>query len=225
MIFMLDVMINSIRAKVKGCPNFFLRKLTNYTNIFKKQRIQKILLDFPQPYKLHLGCGGVKFENWINIDQSPYVANIVWNLANGIPFQDNSCQLIYHEHLLEHLCIEDGVSFLKECYRVLQTGGVMRVAMPSLDVLIEKYYHGNWQDQDWLNLKEYKFIKTRSEMLNIAFRWWGHQWLYDREELHRRLQEAGFTIIKDVEWGNSNISELNNRETRKDSLLICEAYK
>lgn len=59
-------------------------------------------------------------------------------------------------------------------------------------------------------------------MLNIAFRWWGHQWLYDQEELHSRLWEAGFSIIRDVEWVNSDIPELRNLETRKDSLLICE---
>ena len=62
-------------------------------------------------------------------------------------------------------------------------------------------------------------------MLNMIFRGWGHQWLYDREELHRRLKEAGFRNIRDVEWGESQFPELRNRETRKDSLLICEVQK
>jgi hypothetical protein len=52
-------------------------------------------------------------------------------------------------------------------------------------------------------------------MLNMAFRAWGHKWLYDREELHRRLHEAGFTRVKDVEWGGSEEVELRNRETRR----------
>jgi predicted SAM-dependent methyltransferase len=54
---------------------------------------------------------------------------------------------------------------------------------------------------------------------------WGHQWLYDREELHRRLREAGFSIVTDKEWGASDEPALQNRETRPDSLLICEAVK
>lgn len=62
-------------------------------------------------------------------------------------------------------------------------------------------------------------------MLNIAFRWWGHRWLYDREELHRRLGEAGFDRLEDVAPGQSTRPELRNLETRPDSLLVCEATK
>ena len=191
----------------------------------------KINSSFPDlqliEHKLHIGCGAVKLAGWINIDESPHpgVTDLHLDITQGLPYHDNSCSLIHHEHFLEHLSAEAGLNFLKECYRVLKSGGVMRIAMPSLDLIIEKSYLGNWKDQDWLKWPEYQFIKTRAEMLNISFRWWGHQWLYDREELHRRLQEAGFTIIRDVEWGNSDIPELRNLETRKDSLLICEAEK
>lgn len=149
----------------------------------------------------------------------------MWDLSREIPFDDCSCQLIYCEHLLEHFTVEQGVSLLRECWRVLEPKGILRVAMPSLDVLIEKSASGNWKEQDWLTWPEYRFVKTRAEMLNIAFRGWGHKWLYDREELHRRLSEAGFTKNKDAEWGRSDLPELRNRETRRDSLLICEAQK
>jgi len=191
----------------------------------------KINSSFPDiqliEHKLHIGCGAVKLAGWINIDESPHpgVTDLHLDIAQGLPYHENSCSLIHHEHFLEHLSAEAGLNFLKECYRVLKSGGVMRIAMPSLDLIIEKSYLGNWKDQDWLKWPEYQFIQTRAEMLNISFRWWGHQWLYDREELHRRLREAGFTIIRDVEWGNSDIPELRNLETRKDSLLICEAEK
>ncbi len=122
--------------------------------------------------------------------------------------------------------MEAAVNFLQECNRVLQFGGIMRIAMPSLEFVIQKYNSEDWRSgQDWLTWPEYQFIQTRAEMLNIALRWWGHQYLYDREELYRRLQEAGFEKIRDVEWGMSDVSELINRETRKDSLLICEVQK
>lgn len=193
----------------------------------RKRDIQKIISQFGFPYKLHLGCGKVQFNDWINIDsdKSAGGADIVWDLIHGIPFGDCSCQLIYCEHLLEHFTVEQGVSLLRECRRVPETEGILRVAMPSLDVLIEKSESGNWQKQDWLTWPEYRFVKTRAEMLNIAFRGWGHKWLYDREELHRRLSEAGFTKIKDGEWGRSDSPELRNLESRRDSLLICEAQK
>jgi predicted SAM-dependent methyltransferase len=181
---------------------------------------------FIRPYRLHLGCGKVRLPGWLNIDVDATLStvDIVCNLSTGIPIRDASCQLIFSEHLLEHMPADRGVEFLRECRRVLQPGGVVRIAMPSLDVILDKAA-GDWRDQDWLRWPEYAFIQTRAEMLNIAFRWWGHQWLYDREELHRRLKEAGFARIGDVSHGESSIAELRGRETRLDSLLICEAVR
>ncbi|MEH2052150.1 glycosyltransferase [Nostoc sp.] len=184
-----------------------------------------ILSTFDKPYKLNIGCGHIKFDNWINIDidKDKKAVDLVCNAAQKLPFDDDSCALIYNEHFLEHLTVEEGIFFLRECYRVLQPGGILRIAMPSLEYVMQKYNSEEWQNQEWLNWSEFKFIKTRAEMLNISFRWWGHQWLYDREELNRRLLETGYTNIKDVTWGLSDIPELRNRETRADSLLICEA--
>jgi predicted SAM-dependent methyltransferase len=121
--------------------------------------------------------------------------------------------------------VVSGVGFLLECRRVLVPEGVLRIAMPSLDDLIDKSHRGNWRDQDWLTWPEHQFIETRAEMLNISFRSWGHQWLYDREELYRRLREAGWTTVRETSWGTSVIPELQNLETRLDSRLICEAIK
>src|SRR5437868_6771625 len=121
--------------------------------------------------------------------------------------------------------VKDGVAFLQECRRAVQPGGVLRIAMPSLENLVQKACCGDWRDQDWLRWPGHEFIQTRAEMLNIAFRWWGHQWLYDGEELERRLREAGWEQISPVEWGQSSLAALRNRETRADSLLIYEARK
>lgn len=62
-------------------------------------------------------------------------------------------------------------------------------------------------------------------MLNITFRCCGYQWLYDRGKLHRRLYEAGFSELPNMEWRISRIPYFNNLETCKDSLVICEAQK
>jgi predicted SAM-dependent methyltransferase len=190
----------------------------------RKEAIRR-LASYHPPYKLHLGCGSIHLDRWINVDwdHSLQSVDIVWDLAYGIPVPDASCRIIYCEHFLEHLPVEQGVAFLRECRRVLGQAGVLRVAMPSLDVLLSRCHDGSWRDQDWLNWPEYRFVKTQAEMLNIAFRWWGHQWLYDREELHRRLREAAFNQVRNVEWGESEIPELRNIESRRDSLLICEA--
>jgi predicted SAM-dependent methyltransferase len=200
------------------------RQFLSYRRIVAKRK----LLQFSHPYRLNIGCGKIRFDGWVNIDivGNSDVVDIYWNAVDKFDFLDaESCYFIYCEHFLEHLTVEQGIQFLSECYRMLQPGGILRIAMPSLEYIVEKYCSENWQKQDWLTWPEYQFIKTRAEMINIAFRWWGHQWLYDREELHRRLNEVGFTKLTDVEWGNSKVPGLSNRETRLDSILICEAQK
>lgn len=214
--------ISEIIAKTR--KKIIKMRLISSNNHIAKKTMSK----FQSPYKLHVGCGSNKNVGWINLDLEgdPNIVDIFWNATQKFEFlENNSCSLIYCEHFLEHLSIDQGVNFLADCYRILENGGVLRIAMPSLEYVIAKYNSEDWQNQDWLTWPEYQFIKTRAEMMNICFRWWGHQWLYDREELHRRLCEAGFEKVKDLTWGYSDVPELKNRETRKDSLLICEAQK
>lgn len=178
------------------------------------------------PLKANIGCGYEPFPGWTNLDLDPASrADIFWDVTDGLPFADESCAFIYHEHFLEHLPIQDGILFLKECCRSLQKGGVLRVAMPSLQEVVRQYYENDWARQPWLEKYGYTWIKTRAECINIGFREWGHQWLYDVEELQRRLREAGFTQIENAAWGESKHAELRNRETRLETLLICEATK
>lgn len=176
------------------------------------------------PLNVNVGCGNEPFPGWTNLDLDPGSrADILWDVTDGLPFADDSCAFIYSEHFLEHLPVQEGIHFLRECHRSLQKGGVVRIGMPSAEELTRHYYENDWARQPWLEKYGYTSIKTRAEYINVCFRDWGHQWLYDTEELHRRLQEAGFTQIENVAWGASKYPELCNRETRNETLLICEA--
>jgi predicted SAM-dependent methyltransferase len=176
-----------------------------------------------RPRRLQIGCGENRFEGWINADISPRSDLIIF-LQRKLPFQDNFLQRIYMEHVLEHVSYPVGIAFLKEAFRVLQQAGVIRIAMPDLDDLIEGYRE-DWRRFDWVNWPEYSFIKTRAEMINMAFRWWGHRHLYNREELARALGEAGFRRFSFVKNGESIYEDLRGLETRLDSKLVVEAVK
>ncbi|CAN5632223.1 hypothetical protein BH11PLA2_BH11PLA2_13390 [soil metagenome] len=193
----------------------------------RRHAAAKTLTKFAPPYKLHVGCGRVHFDGWINLDGDQEYANpdIIWDLRDGLPVPDASCRYIHSEHVVEHIPVASGVNFFRECRRTLVPGGVMRVAMPSLDNILKLVAAGRWQDQDWLRWPDFQFVQTQCEMLNMSFRAWEHQWLYDREELERRLKEAGFTAIAFRNHSESDEPELRNRETRADSLLIAEVTK
>ena len=170
-----------------------------------------------------MGCGKNRFKGWINADIHPKSDLIIF-LQKKLPFKANSLKRIYSEHVLEHVSYDLGVFFLKEAYRSLQQGGVIRIAMPDLDTLIDGYQN-DWRKFDWISWPDFSFIKTRAEMINIAFRWWGHQHLYNKEELARALIEAGFTTFNFVERNQGNFEDLRGLETRLDSTLIVEAEK
>jgi predicted SAM-dependent methyltransferase len=178
------------------------------------------------PLKVNVGCGNEPFDGWANLDLGPQTrADFLWDITDGLPFADNSCAFVYCEHFLEHLPVQDGLRFLVECNRSLKERGVVRIAMPCAQELIRHYHEDVWASQPWLQRYGYSSIKTRAEYINVCFRDWGHQWLYDLEELERRLREAGFTQIESVAWGESTHPELRARETRNETLLICEGTK
>lgn len=173
--------------------------------------------------RLHVGCGRNRMQGWINADIDPRADLIVF-LQKRLPFRTGILERIYSEHVLEHVPYASAVFFLREAYRTLRPGGVIRIAMPDLDDLIDGYQK-NWRRFDWVNWPAHRFIKTRAEMINIAFRWWGHQHLYNREELERALREAGFEHYSFRQPGESDFSDLRGLETRKESRLIVDAVK
>lgn len=92
--------------------------------------------------KLNVGCVSVKFPDWVNVDIESG-ADLVVDLRNGLRLKDNTVGFIYNEHFIEHLVFEDGKKAVEEFYRVLKRGGVLRIATPELDYVIEKYVNGS----------------------------------------------------------------------------------
>ena len=177
------------------------------------------------PLKLHLGCGKKYKKGWINIDNNSdnniEKLDINYNLAKGIPFKDNTIDYIYNEHFIEHLYVKHAESFLKECKRVLKHGGILRIATPDLYSLINGYKNENWlkESKEFFDKYNMNFIRTKAELINISFHWWGHKWLYDKEELERRLKDVGFKKIEFCINNESVYNELKGLETLMWRLL------
>ncbi|MCL1939363.1 MAG: glycosyltransferase [Desulfovibrionaceae bacterium] len=94
----------------------------------------------PQKRLLNLGCGDTWHQDWVNLDfQSRSPAVIAYDLRLGVPFADDSADVIYHSHVLEHFTRSGGEKFLAECFRVLRPGGLMRVVAPDLENIARAY--------------------------------------------------------------------------------------
>lgn len=104
---------------------------------------------------LNVGCGSqyIKLPNWTNID---FISNdkyvIAHNLLKGIPFKDHSFDYLYHSHVLEHFSKDDGVLFMRECFRVLKPNGIIRIAIPDLETIARNYIF--WLEKGISNLDD-----------------------------------------------------------------------
>jgi len=84
---------------------------------------------------LNLGCGEHFHVDWVNIDISPSHPEVLdYDLRLGIPFADNSFDVIYHSHALEHMEPPWAERLLRECCRTLKPGGLLRVVVPDNEI-------------------------------------------------------------------------------------------
>ncbi|WP_448380083.1 class I SAM-dependent methyltransferase [Gloeomargarita sp.] len=93
---------------------------------------------------LNLGCGNRYVESaaWLNVDfavRHPGVLAI--DLRKKLPFGENSFDLVYHSHVLEHFTCAEAKRLLDECYRVLKPGGIIRIVVPDLENIVREYLH------------------------------------------------------------------------------------
>jgi predicted SAM-dependent methyltransferase len=89
---------------------------------------------------LHVGCGDVilppPFENLDgrDIDGVDYVSSVY-----PLPFENESFDLVYSSHVLEHFHRNETLNVLKEWVRVLKPDGILRISVPSFENLIKIY--------------------------------------------------------------------------------------
>ena len=178
-------------------------------NIFDKKpgpmNINKYcILNKINTVNLHLGCGGVRLEGWINIDNYDYEEH---DTSRGgadydikmdirkLDVLDDTVDRILLVHTVEHFVRWEMVEMLTHYFAKLKRGGELIVEMPDLDKCIEWYLMG----------KKAKHMETPLGMLNMGFtQFYGNQWskldyethryVWTKGEFKQVLEEIGFSI-------------------------------
>lgn len=172
--------------------------------------------------RLHLGCGEHLIPGWANIDLIGFPGVVPWNLAQPLPVADGTVDRVFSEHFHEHITLAQGIALLAEIHRVLKTGGVVRISTPDMEKLITEYQArrvDEWLDVEWAP-------ETPCQMLNEGVRLWGHEFIYDFDELALQLRRVGFRDVRRVSWRESEHDDLRGLEARPfHGELIVEAVK
>lgn len=175
---------------------------------------------------VHLGSGDHRISGWINIDFDPAMpVDVAADLRRDMPLRSASVDLIHSEDFLEHVDADRGKHVIAECYRVLRSGGVMRVLTPDLRALVDELYvRRNPRHLRWC--RAYLDADGPCASLNMHMRMDGeHRFIYDEEHLTRLLREAGFDVRR-VRYNWSPVPELRYLDLRDFGLnLFLECVK
>jgi len=176
--------------------------------------------------RLHIGAGRNVLEGWLNTDLQPQAPGIIFlDVTDPLPFPDRSLDVVFSEHLIEHLSHADGAYHLREAFRVLKPHGRLRVATPDLQFLIDIYTRGDHTDAQarYVRLTVERMFPVNgfysgAFVLNNFVRHWGHQFIYDESTLGDALRRAGFSNVTRWDVGRSDEPMLQNLEHHGDAI-------
>ena len=163
--------------------------------------------------KINFGCYiGMFHYGWENTDvldltnfakSNGYRFSCVDTAKPLVKYGTNSTDLIFSSHMLEHLTREDGFKWLKECFRILKPGGIIRIAVPDTDLIARSMIN---RDTEW-----FKHFSPGAEACNTSIERAievilpQHLWFYNCENLETTLGAAGFSDIhKETPFTSSN---------------------
>jgi len=116
------------------------------------------------------------------------------NVLKGLNYPSNSVDLILASHFLEHLDRSDGETFLKDCSRVLKSGGLIRLAVPDTVLICQRYLKGQIKEFGQVNVGVEEASDDAEALFRLLFS--GHGTLYDSKSLKATLRRTGFVDIK-----------------------------
>lgn len=181
---------------------------------------------------LNLGCGSNYVDGYINADffygfkfWKRTQIKREWQLDLRYPLEcsGDAFDGIFTEHTLEHLYTDDAKKLLRELYRVLKPGALIRITVPDIEKYIS-FYNGDYDKIDVEAFKT-KFKSGCAGIRNITQNYF-HYSTWDFEELKKNLEEVGFKEIKKMTFGHTQNEKLNlDLKERAWETLYVEARK
>lgn len=153
--------------------------------------------------KLHLGCGKKRFAGWYHVDalDYPHVDHV--GPVQDLSFiEDGVVEVIYACHVLEHFGRKEYMSVLREWRRVLQPGGILRLAVPDYRACAELYLSGRLKR----GLEDVRGLMVGGQRDQYDY----HGMVFDKPDLSHALQEAGFSSVREWDWRKTEHTSIDD---------------
>ena len=180
-------------------------------------------------YRLHLGSGDKYLPGCLNVDANGLRKVDLWlDLRNGLPFADDAVGAIYTFHTLEHFYPDEVHALLGECRRVLEPGGVIRIAVPNLRTSVEMYVR---RRLDWFSAWPRPSETLGGRLSNYLFCDGQHRTAFDFDYLAEMLAAAGFVTVVERQacqseaWTEETLRRCEGDESDPPRSLYVEAVK
>ena len=169
---------------------------------------------------------------WLNVHKI-----MMHDVRKKLPFDNESIDCIYSSHLIEHLRKDEAEKVLRECFRVLKRGGVIRLSIPDLEILARIYIKevedikNNKGKMDYLPSERFLDIlgmgeKTKTPfILKIFSSGSGHRWMYDQISLTALLESCGFVDVQKRSYKEGACPDIDFLDNRPEHSLYLEARK
>lgn len=140
--------------------------------------------------KLHLGCGKKYIPGFVHVDLEDH-PHIDYRIpVDNLTFAPNaSVELIYASHVLEHFGRNEVDKVMKEWFRVLKKGGILRLAVPDFEAVCTRYHKTG-------SLGELIGLVCGGQRNEYDF----HKMVFDEKLLAEKLLQAGFTSVSRYDW-------------------------
>jgi predicted SAM-dependent methyltransferase len=189
--------------------------------------------------KVNIGCGLSGVPGWYNLDNSSTIAvsrlpfgprlfrTPAWpsdvrrhDVTKGLPFASGSVAYIYSSHTFEHFTYEQSLALAEECFRVMQAGGILRVVVPDLKLIVQAYLHDKSAMASHNFLQRLCLNRGIRDLLHPGA---NHAQMFDDRSLCHLLQAAALATPAVCQFRGSAIPDIERiecEERRSESLYV-----
>lgn len=140
-------------------------------------------------------CGGRNPFNpkeFLNVDIVPFPqVDLVFDIRKTFPIADATIAEVFSAATLEHFRKHHNEHILREFFRILRPGGLLRVCTPDLEAIARGLLHG--EDLGLINQHFFgKFKEEDTDDFDV------HRWMYPAKAMVETLQRIGFVSVQQV---------------------------